>query len=356
MSGRVLVTGAGGLVGRAVLAELLDRGVPVLATDTGTGAHRRLADELSARTGFAAAWADLTDPDAVAGLLAEGSPAAVIHLAAVIPPACYAAPAAARRVSVEGTRHLVRAASAQAVAPRLVHASSIAVHGARNPYAHADLLTARTPLAPTDLYGSHKAAAEAVVRASPLEWTVLRLGGVLSPEPSTSAGADMTWFEALLPTDGRLQTVDVRDVARACANAVSAPVAGETLMIGGDRSHRLRQGEVGPALTAAMGMPGALPPGRPGDPADDSAWYATDWMDTERAQEVLDFQRISWPQLLAEVEERTGRRRHLLRLAAPVLHEVLRRRSPYRHTPGPFADPMGAIRARWGEPGPDPEL
>ena len=38
-------------------------------------------------------WADLTDADAVAELLREVSPSAIIHLAAIIPPVCYARPA-----------------------------------------------------------------------------------------------------------------------------------------------------------------------------------------------------------------------------------------------------------------------
>ena len=57
-------------------------------------------------------WADLTDPNAVGQLLREVSPSAIIHLAAIIPPACYARPALARRVNVDATGYLVDAAVA----------------------------------------------------------------------------------------------------------------------------------------------------------------------------------------------------------------------------------------------------
>lgn len=43
----------------------------------------------------------------------------------------------------------------------------------------------------------------------------------------------------------------------------------------------------------------------------------------------------------------------MLRLVAPISHALLERRSPYRDTPGTYADPWGAVRAEWGEPGPD---
>ncbi|WP_435747515.1 NAD-dependent epimerase/dehydratase family protein [Nocardioides sp. SYSU DS0663] len=353
---RVLVTGALGLVGRATVAELLDRGAEVVATDLDTPDGRRAAAE-TAHPRLRHAWADLTDAVAVERLLARVRPDAVVHLAAVIPPRCYAVPAVARRVSVDGTRHLVAAAAALDAPPRLVHASSVAVHGPRNPHLHDDVLGADTALAPGDLYGQHKAEAEQAVRGSRLEWVVLRLGGVLTTAQDGGLDLDTLYFEGALPTDGRIQTVDVRDVARAFAAATEAPVAGRTLMIGGDdRTHRIRQGDIVPAFTAARGLTGGIPVGLPGDPASPTAWFATDWMDTAPAQDALDFQRHSWPDLVEEVRRSAGWSRFLLRLLAPPLHEYLRRRSAYAGQTRTYADPWGAIDARWGSHAPDRSL
>ena len=47
-----------------------------------------------------------------------------------------------------------------------------------------DVLTADTPVNPADVYGAHKAAAEKLVRASSLDWVILRLGGVLTVDPA----------------------------------------------------------------------------------------------------------------------------------------------------------------------------
>ena len=102
------------------------------------------------------------------------------------------------------------------------------------------------------------------------------------------------FFESALPSDNRVQTVDVRDVAWACAAATTADVAREILLIAGDESHRRCYGDLAPALVSALGMPGAIPPGRPGNPDSDTDWFVTDWMDTTRAQEALKFQHYSW--------------------------------------------------------------
>ena len=250
-------------------------------------------------------------------------------------------------MNVGGTRHLTEAVVDHAPQARFVHASSVAVHGSRNPHRDLGLLGPDTPLAPSDLYGRHKAAAEEVVRAIATPWVVLRLGGVMTTEVSGGNDADTSYFSASLPDDGRIQTVDVRDVARAFAAAVDADVVGEILMIGGDESHRLVQRDIATGYTAALGMDGAVPAGLPGDPDDDSTWFATDWMDTARAQEALGFQQVSWPRLLEEVREQVGWKRYLLRLVGPPMHALAVRRSPYAGTGLTHADPWGAVERRW---------
>src|SRR6202042_109288 len=62
---------------------------------------------------------------------------------------------------------------------------------------------------------------------------------------------------------------------------------------------------------------GGIPTGRKGNPNIDEDWFGTDWMDTTRSAEALNFQRISWPQLLAETAERMGWRRYPARPGAP---------------------------------------
>lgn len=347
-SDAVLVTGAFGLVGTSTVRHLAQLGRRVVATDLDTAANRKAAAALPA--GVSAEWADLTDAGQVGALVESVRPASIIHLAAIIPPLCYRQPDLARRVNVDATRNLVNAAAAQQSPPRFVLASSVAVYGPRNPHHITGVLTEQTPVRPYDVYGTHKVQAEAIVRESDLDWAILRLGGVMAIDLLWETDPGMLYFEAALPADGRIHTVDVRDVAHAFAAATTADVTGATLLIAGDDSHQLLQGEVGSSIVAAMGMPGALPPGRNGDPDDDDGWFATDWMDTTTAQEVLGHQHYSWPQMLVEMSQSAGWKRYPLRLIGPLAREYLKRQSPYYRQPGRYATVWDAVRRKWGPP------
>jgi nucleoside-diphosphate-sugar epimerase len=352
MADTVLVTGAFGLVGSATVRALAAAGHRVVATDLAIDANRAKVQALPA--GVETRWADLTSTPDVQSLIADVSPDAIVHLAAVIVPLIYRNPALARRVNVDATKTLVDTAAAASKPPRFVQASSSAVYGSRSPHRHPDPVSAETPPRPTELYGGQKLESEAYVRASPLEWVVLRLGGVMSTDLSAMPlGLDALFFESALPVDNRIHMVDVRDVASAFAAATTADVAREILLIAGDASHRMLQGDVGPSLAAARGLPGVIPPGRPGDPDSDDDWFITDWMDTTRAQEALKFQRHSWPDMLAEIRAQTGWKRYPSRLIAPLARAFVKRQGAYRKSPGIYADPWGMLSARLGDTGLD---
>lgn len=351
MAGTVLVTGGFGLVGSATVKRLSELGRHVVATDLDTDANRRAAANLP--RGAEARWADLTDRGQAERLVAEVAPESIIHLAAIIPPLIYRKPKLARTVNVDATATLVGIAEAQPTPPRWVQASSNAVFGARNPYRFTAPLRAEDPMKASDLYSAHKIEAEKTVRASSLQWVVLRLGGVLSVDPTAMPfTTDALFFESALPSDNHMHSVDVRDVAWAFAAATTADVVGEILLIAGDDSHKIEYGDVGPALAGARGLNG-LPKGRPGNPDSGDDWFVTEWMDTARAQEALQFQHYSWDDMLAEMRANAGWTRHLLPPLAPLVRAILTRRGAYWHQPGQYADPWGAIRRKLGEPGPD---
>ena len=146
MSERVLVTGGFGLVGAQTVRRLAADGHRVVATDLGTPAQRKAAGSLPA--GVEVRWADLTDRGDVDRLVADTAPTVIIHLAAVIPPVIYRQPALGRRVNVGATVALLRAAQACPHRVRFIQASSNAVHGARNPHLHDELLRSDTPPRP----------------------------------------------------------------------------------------------------------------------------------------------------------------------------------------------------------------
>ena len=90
-----------------------------------------------------AEYTDLTDADAVATVVQRHRPDAIVHLAAIVNPPSYRNPLLARRVNVDGTRHLVEAARALTDPPLFVFASSAAVYGSRNPYRQPNASRAR---------------------------------------------------------------------------------------------------------------------------------------------------------------------------------------------------------------------
>lgn len=57
--------------------------------------------------------------------------------------------------------------------------------------------------------------------------------------------------------------------------------------------------------------------------------------------------------MLDEMRATAGWRRYPMRLISPLARRFLKSRAAYRDTPGRYADPWGAIRARLGEPRPD---
>jgi nucleoside-diphosphate-sugar epimerase len=339
----VLITGAFGLVGPETVRRFAADGWHVVAT-----AHCNVDAVLP--PGVETRWVDVTDPEQVERLVSEVAPDAIVHLAAVIPPWIYRDPGLGRKVNVDATAMLVRAAEAQPKPPRFLHASSAAVYGSRNPYRHPEPVGVDSQLRPCELYGGQKLEAEEIVQSSSLNWVVLRLGGVISADPSTQpSSSDMVYFGSALPADGRVHCVDTRDVATAFASAAHADVVREILLIAGDDSHLLRQGDISRALAAAQGMPGVPPLGRPGNPDSDDDWFPSDWMDVGRAQQLLKFQDHSWPDLLADIRAYVGWKRYPMRLVAPVARQALKRQAAYHKAPGQYADVWRSLSVRFGQ-------
>ncbi len=343
---RVLVTGAYGLVGRPTVRQLIADGFDVVATS-----HRTAKPALPAAVDVRRV--DLTQPAQVAALLADVRPSAIVHLAACIPPMCYANRSLARAINVEATAALVRAGEGMLSPPRFVHASSMAVYGSRNPHRHKDLLSPDTPPLASDLYGCHKLESENIVRASGLEWSILRLSGVNTLEPLIDyCDLDWLYFGAVMPEDNRCHYVDARDAAAAFAAAVTTDAVREIFVIGGDESNR-RVVSDSAESNEAIGTGALVFPGRPGDPDSDVDWYPLDWMDTSRSQQVLRYQRYTWSDSIEEIGARAGWKGRALRSAAPLMARRMRKRAPYFNQPGRYADPWGRIRDRWGDPAPD---
>jgi nucleoside-diphosphate-sugar epimerase len=151
---RVLVTGAGGFMGPAVVRGLLDTGMEVRAL---LGAPGQSVGSLPAAV--STALAEITDEAGLAGLVAGVE--IVVHMAGFgSVEASFENPVECVRTHVAGTAAALHA-SLKAGVRRFIYVSSAEVYGRTRAHAaHEDL-----PLRPRSPYGAAKAGAEHLVAA-----------------------------------------------------------------------------------------------------------------------------------------------------------------------------------------------
>lgn len=183
---RILVTGAGGFVGRAVVARLLAKGAAVVALDS-------QPDGIP--SGAFAIAGDLGDPGVRAAALSQPL-GGLIHLATVPGGAAEADPASSRRINLDAMYDLLLECSAANPGLRVVFASSIAVFGDPPP----SLVDDATPLRPKLIYGGHKAMMEQAVallsNRGQIDGISLRLPAILA-RPQAPSGMKSAFMSDL---------------------------------------------------------------------------------------------------------------------------------------------------------------
>jgi uncharacterized protein YbjT (DUF2867 family) len=241
----ILVTGASGFVGRHTVPALVAAGHRVVAlARTPTAGEAVLGRLPAAQRGSVEIRAgDVTRPETLGPALAGVD--AVVHLVAI--PRDFSRGADMRLVNTEGTRAVVAAMAAAGVG-RLVHMGALGV--VDDPNLH---------------YASSKAKAEAIVRASGLEWTILK--------PSLQFGEGDGFFNLIatlvrispgvvpVPGDGsaRFQPIHVGDVARIVVSSLADPAtAGGSFELGGPRYWTYR--EITREVIATLGKTRAIVP------------------------------------------------------------------------------------------------
>ncbi len=233
----VLVTGATGLIGRAVIRRLLAEGstVRALARDPAR-AGALLGAEVDIAPG------DMTDPARLRSVV-QGCHA-VFHFAAVLnefqPPQFY------RSVNVEGTRALAEAALAAGV-ERFLHASSVAVYGLRAS-GRIDESSPRVPCG--DSYGDTKLEAEELIRRMAAERGLPAV--IVQPTQVYGAG-DRAWTSRpielirarrmLLVDGGRglVSPIYIDDLAEGVLAAARAGRAGRSYILCGPATISIRE-------------------------------------------------------------------------------------------------------------------
>lgn len=228
---RVLVVGATGVLGRHVVPRLVERGHTVCAL---------VRDETAARH-FASMGVELMLGDifhrSILDHAAVGCDAA-LHLATAIPrrpPLDWSRNDLIRR---EGTRHLLAASQAAGVR-RYVQQSIIFLYGERG-----EAIVDESAVLRADSVTQSAAEMEEQVRASGLDWCILRGGSFYGPGTDLEARwrADARAGTNRLPGDGAgwVSLVHVIDMARAVVVAAEHAAPGSVFNIVDDDPVRYR--------------------------------------------------------------------------------------------------------------------
>jgi UDP-glucose 4-epimerase len=248
---RVLVTGASGFVGRALVAELAAAGHTVRA------AMRQPADVFP-RAVEVVAVSDLTRPVEWRALLKNIE--TVVHLAGIAHAGREIAEDAYDRVNRLATAELAGAARAVGIR-HLVFMSSIR---AQSGPSSADVLRESDPPHPTDAYGRSKLAAEEAVRGAGVPFTILRPVLIYGPGVKGNFArlirlAQQPWPLPLGLCRNRRSLLARQNLIEAIHLALNAPGALNETFIVAD-SQPLTLAEIVAAIRSGLGRsPGLLP-------------------------------------------------------------------------------------------------
>lgn len=170
---KVLVTGAGGAVGRRLVASLHNHGTHQVSAVLSPRAPQPYPGEFAV---------DVADATAFRAVLQKVRPDAVVHLAGLTGSACTDNPDRAAAVNTASTTTLVSAADDFGI-QRLVFASTSAVYGD----AYSAPVDESGPCVPMSVYAHTKYAAELeLVKAESAQTVCLRVFNVFGPGLSGS--------------------------------------------------------------------------------------------------------------------------------------------------------------------------
>jgi dTDP-4-dehydrorhamnose reductase len=192
---KILITGANGLLGQKLIARLQQQqGVQCIAT-----ARKALAQPFATGEFYNL---DVTNPAEVNAVIAATKPDVIIHTAAMTNvDQCETEQEACWLQNVTAVQYLIDACATHHV--RLIHLSTDFIFdGSRGP------LDENAEPNPVNFYGQSKLAAEDIIRASAIDWCILRTVLVYGVTPDMSRSNIVLWVKRNLEEGKKISVVN----------------------------------------------------------------------------------------------------------------------------------------------------
>ena len=229
---RILITGAAGTIGSALLKQILEFENEYEVTVFDVGSRKNYRKFAKYKDRINCIYGDITVQDDVEPACMFKD--AVIHLAAIIPPLADKKTGLAQRVNVLGTQNIIQAMETYSPGALLCYSSSISVYGDRleNPE-----ISVNDPLkgSESDYYAQTKIEAEDLIRHSRLDWTIFRLTAIMGVN---NHKVSPIMFH--VPLDTCIEIATPEDTARAFLNAINkrSLLIGKTFNLSGGMACR----------------------------------------------------------------------------------------------------------------------
>lgn len=308
----VLLTGAGGNIGREVVEMLVHRtwSYRLRVFDLDTPKNREYFDRFGNR--IDTYFGDITNPDSI--MDATEGVDVVFHMASIIPPLAHDNPQLAYKVNVGGTRNLLDVLHKQAPNAQIIMASSVATYGDRflNPF-----IKVGDPLIPAegDSYAETKIEMEKMIQASGLRWTIYRLAAIMG---AGNHNAPKLMFR--MPLEQIIEICTPRDTARAFVHTLEHldEVEGEIFNLGGGPECTTTYGEF---LATNMEIYGLAPLDFPAHAFAQKNFHCGYYEDGEALEEILHFRRDTLDDYYAMVRAKTPK---LQQLATKAISKIVK--------------------------------
>lgn len=276
---KVLITGGAGILGQKVVQRFVSNGHQARVFDLPQVDY----SPFEGMAGVEIVKGDIRDKDIVRQAV-EGVDA-VLHLAALIPPASERNREVTLAINVGGTSNLLEAIGRHSI--HFVLTSSVATYG--DTTKDTPPIRVTHPQVVTDIYSESKIESERVTLASGVPYTIFRIAPIAVPE--VMEPPEVWPFMA----EQRVEWVnrdDVADALYACTQASEA--VGKIWNIAGGPTWQMLGKQYVATIYEAMGLD-------PGEARFSSTpgWF--DWYDTSESQAVLHYQNTPFPEFIAQL-------------------------------------------------------